>query len=110
MSTTSNGFTLVEIMIVVAIIGLLTAIAVPSFRQYRTDTQTGLCQNNLRLISHAKHVWAVKNGRTTGEAVNAAEVVLYIKGGAPLCDQGGTYTYEVIDTDPTCDYSAEHAL
>ena len=110
MTTTSRGFTLVEIMIVVAIIGLLTAIAVPSFLQYRTDTQSSLCCNNLRLIYHAKNVWAVKNSQVTGDSVVTAEVDIYIKDAPLACDQGGTYTYANIGTDPSCNYSADHTL
>ena len=97
-----KGFTLVEIMIVVAIIGLLTAIAIPAFIQYRNDTRAGLCANNLRLIEHAKGVYAVKENLAAGAAVVNADVDSYIKGGAPACPDAGAYTYDVVDTDPSC--------
>ena len=61
-----SGFTLVEIMIVVAIIALLTAIAIPAFLKYRQDAQASLCVNNLRLIKHGKATLAIKYNWTNG--------------------------------------------
>jgi prepilin-type N-terminal cleavage/methylation domain-containing protein len=102
------GFTLVEIMIVVAIIGLLTAIAIPAFIQYRNDARAGLCQNNLRLISHAKEDYAVKYNLETGSSVNATDINVYIGSETdtsnPACPSSGSYTYNVIDTAPSCTY------
>jgi len=59
-----KGFTLVEIMIVVAIIGLLAAIAIPSFMRARTTAQKNACINNLRQIEGAKEQYALENGMT----------------------------------------------
>ena len=64
-----KGFTLVEIMIVVAIIGLLAAIAIPSFIKARESSQTNACINNLRQIDAAKEQWALANKKVTGDAV-----------------------------------------
>jgi len=55
----TKGFTLVEIMIVVAIIGLLAAIAIPSFIKARTESQKNACINNLRQVESAKEQWAL---------------------------------------------------
>lgn len=61
-----KGFTLVEIMIVVAIIGLLAAIAIPSFMRARTTSQANACINNLRQIEAGKEQYALETGRTNG--------------------------------------------
>lgn len=103
-----KGFTLVEIMIVVAIIGLLAAIGIPSFSKARATSQTKACINNLRIISSAKDQCAIENDNTVAEA----DVLTYIKGGAlPDCPAGGTYTMNGLDTDPSCSESANgHTL
>ncbi len=97
------GFTLVEIMIVVAIIGLLAAIAVPNFAQARTNARRGTCINNLRLIDAAKEQWALETNANTGAAVAAADITPYLKGNAmPACPANGNYTIDVVGTRPSC--------
>jgi prepilin-type N-terminal cleavage/methylation domain-containing protein len=106
-----KGFTLVEIMIVVAIIGLLAAIAIPSFIKARETSQTNACINNLRQIDAAKEQWALANKKVTGDTVTDTEVDAYIKSGRPNCPANGTYTYDVVGTDPSCSLSANgHVL
>jgi prepilin-type N-terminal cleavage/methylation domain-containing protein len=105
------GFTLVEIMIVVAIIGLLAAIAIPNFVKARGTAQKNACINNLRQIDGAKEQWALENKKSAGAATVDADVNLYIKGGAPKCPGSGSYTYGNVDTSPICSLSTSgHAL
>ena len=96
------GFTLVEIMIVVAIIGLLAAIAIPNFVKARTTAQKNACINNLRQIDGAKEQWALEKKKSAGSASVDAEINDYIKGGLPKCPSGGTYTFNAVDTAPAC--------
>src|SRR5258708_7953295 len=107
-----GGFTLVEIMIVVAIIGLLAAIAIPNFVKARTTAQTNACINNLRQIDGAKEQWALETKKSAGAAAVDQEISDYIKGKAkPICPAGGTYTYQPVDTNPECGLKASgHTL
>ncbi len=82
------GFTLVEIMIVVAIIALLAAIAVPGFLRARKRSQASKVLNDLRLISAAVDQYAIENGKKSGEAVAVSDWTNYLKKDTALAQTG----------------------
>ena len=101
------GFTLVEIMIVVAIIGLLAAIAIPNFVKARATSQANACINNLRQIDAAANQFALEQGKKTTDPITlTTDLTPYIKLNAssviPPCPAGGTYACAAVGTAPTC--------
>ncbi|MEN8254677.1 MAG: type II secretion system protein [Verrucomicrobiota bacterium] len=102
-----SGFTLVEIMIVVAIIGLLAAIGIPSFQKARDTSRSKACVNNLRMIAAGTEQHMMDNNVTSA---TLAEACAYIKSGEPDCPAQGTYTVGTETTDPTCSLGGDHAL
>ncbi len=108
-----KGFTLVEIMIVVAIIGILIAIAIPGFLRARENSRGQACQENLTKIDGAKEQWALEFKKSNGTTVNQdfltnADIFGasgYVKK-TPTCPSTGTYTSYTpnnIGIDPVCE-------
>ena len=112
--TQKAGFTLVEIMIVVAIIGLLAAIAIPNFVKARATSQQNACINNMRQLTAAVNEWALETGQVVGNTVPDYQQDLspYIQlnsaSSIPLCPAGGTYTVGPVGNLPqvTCSLSS----
>ena len=96
------GFTLVEIMIVVAIIGLLAAIAIPNFVKARENAQLNSIFNNLRIIEGAKDQWALENKKGTGDTVGSVVTISdYLKGGTVKPVVGEVYATTTVGAAST---------
>lgn len=122
-STRQAGFTLIEIMIVVAIIGLLAAIAIPNFVHARTTAQSNACINNLRQIDGAKQEFALENKKSSAYVVTSTDIQPFmgrgVNGTLPTCpsDSAATPTFTTsyvigsLSVAPTCNINTtNHVL
>jgi prepilin-type N-terminal cleavage/methylation domain-containing protein len=107
-----RGFTLVEIMIVVAIIGLLTAIAVPAWAKSRSTARTKACVNNLKQMFYAKAQWSFELHKADSEIPAMTDIQVYMQGTtAPTCPASGTYDLRSVAEVPVCSLAVEgHTL
>jgi prepilin-type N-terminal cleavage/methylation domain-containing protein len=100
----NSAFTLVEIMIVVAIIGLLAAIAIPNLIRAKDNAQRTTCMANLQTINGAKITWALETKRGNSDTPTDADLfgaTLYISA-KPACPANGSYTINQVDTKASC--------
>lgn len=114
-SKNRRGFTLVEIMIVVAIIALLASIAVPGFMRARKRSQASRIINDLRLLDNALDLYAIENNKMSGAAANFSDLKVYLKKGSIFYttgkdilgnDYGPTFSVDSIPKVPTATFNA----
>ncbi len=106
-----SAFTLVEIMIVVAIIGLISAIAIPNYINTSIRAKVRVCCENLSQIENAKEIWAIQTHKTNGQIPSDDDLFGpngYVKF-KPQCPSGGVYELQPIGTNATCTISG-HTL
>jgi prepilin-type N-terminal cleavage/methylation domain-containing protein len=110
------AFTLVEIMIVVAIIGLLAAIAIANFMYVRSTAQANACINNMHQIDGAVTEWALEKGKKTGDPAPSLidDLTPYIKlnssGSIPSCPAGGNYIMDTVGAIPQISCSLDSSV
>ncbi|HSY17606.1 MAG TPA: hypothetical protein VK815_04690 [Candidatus Acidoferrales bacterium] len=96
----------------VAMVGMMSAIAIPNFVKARTTAQENACINNLRQLDAAENQWALEKGKKTGDPCTAEDLKPYVRlinGQLPKCPAGGVYTISAVGEVPTCSVPG-HAL
>ena len=99
-----GAFTLIEIMIVVAIIGLLAAVAVPNLMKAQKSAKKQGCINNLKTIEGAKGIWALEMKKGDTDVPSDTDLFGPDKtiSSKPQCPGGGTYNLGAINERPSC--------
>jgi len=105
---TPRGFTLVEIMIVVLIIGLLLGIAIPNMIKARERSAANTCQTHLRHLHDATQEWAIETKQGPGAVPQEDDLSPHYLRSYPECPSGGAYTLSAVEDVPTCDYGGDH--
>jgi prepilin-type N-terminal cleavage/methylation domain-containing protein len=104
------AFTLVEIMVVVAIIGILAVMAFPYYVRSREQSQMKACMNNLRQIDGAKDRYSIENGKQSGDPILQSDIEPYFLKKWENCPAGGSYEMNPIAEDPTCNIGKGHTI
>lgn len=100
----SRGFSLIEIMIVVAIIAIAISIAVPNYFKMNAISKRTVCINNLKKITAAVEEWALEKNVTSGSSISSTEEEeiydSYFRGGRPKCPTAGEYVLYEVGANP----------
>ena len=104
-----QGFTAIEIMIVVLILGILVGAATPSFLRARQSSQTKMCLSNLYELDAATDQWAMEQMKVGTDVPVRADLQPYLKSW-PTCPSGGVYVLHSVDEAPTCTSGGSHSF
>jgi competence protein ComGC len=108
----TSGFTMLEIMIIVAIVGLLATLALPFWFRAQNTSAKNTCINNLRILSIGKELYAITENKPNGTLVTSDEINPYLK--RPFAEIiepfGNSYEIHEVGIDPTCTYGDTHVL
>lgn len=102
----SFGFSLIELAIVVAVLGVIAVIAMPNLFSARKTAEDKICIANLKTIVHAKEQWGFDNGKKETEEPNYNDIKPYLTRTQTqnICPIGGKYTIGALNEDPSCEY------
>ena len=109
-TTRRSGFTLLEIMMAVTIIGFLAGLTIPAFMKSRRTTQAARCVTNMGQIEAAKEQWSMENFADIGSPCDSTDITVYFKKGFPVCPGSGVYTVNPIGSNVVCSIAGEHVL
>lgn len=99
----SEAFTLLQVLVFLGIMGVILAMAAPSFTRSRGSTNQTTCVANLLSLRSAQQQWALETKSDKSAPVLKKYLLPFLKnGGFPVCPEGGTYTLTTVDQDPTC--------
>ncbi|NQT23490.1 MAG: prepilin-type N-terminal cleavage/methylation domain-containing protein [Candidatus Omnitrophica bacterium] len=101
MSLNKKGFTLIEIITVVGILGLLVALAIPNFLKAREIARTNICKSNMKQISNAVELWATEESKQPGDIPDMSDLVPVFIRRWPSCG-GLPYEIPAVGEDPAC--------
>jgi prepilin-type N-terminal cleavage/methylation domain-containing protein len=97
-----RAFTLIELVIVIAVIGVMTGIAVPVYSKTRVRTTETSCAKNRRVLQDAKVLWMIDNGKTYSDEIYFKDLIPEYVAEPPVCPLGGTYELNGLTGEVTC--------
>ena len=97
-----KGFTLVEIMMVIAIVAGMAVVAIPNYIRVRNIANKNACIHNLKTIDEAKDMWALMEGKSASDMPSWDNLIIEYVKKTPICPSGGAYTVNAVDTYPQC--------